>query len=391
MDYVDIGNVEPTGDISEVSQYKFEDAPSRARRKVRDGDVIISTVRTYLKAIAPIKAPPDNLVVSTGFAVIRPVRERLDTSFCKYALRSNEFINEVISRSVGVSYPAINASDLANIEVYVPPISKQRRIADYLDRETAKIDALIAAKQRLLALLAEKRRSLITQAVTRGLSADTPLKDSGVKWFAKIPGTWTMVKLKYVGTIGNGSTPLRDQKSYWQNGSFPWLTSTVVNDSIVGAPTELITEQALEECHLPIIEPNSVLVAITGQGKTRGKTSLLTYQATINQHLAFITPVKTRLLPHFLQFSLTSAYETLRTISEGMGSTRGALTCEQLGEFEIPLPLISEQRNILLNLQDKIKRIDLLSSTTMDAVQLLQERRTSLISAAVTGQIQTVA
>lgn len=143
----------------------------------------------------------------------------------------------------------------------------------------------------------------------------------------------------------------------------------------------------MKECHLPIVQPGSVLIAITGQGKTRGKAAFLPYQATINQHLAFITPSKGFLDSNFLQLLLTSAYEVLRTISEGMGSTKGALTCEQIGDFFIPLPPITEQRELVAKLQHQTQKIDLLSSVANDTIALLQERRTSLISAAVTGQL----
>lgn len=169
MQYVDISNVDSLGATGDIAIYRLEDAPSRARRRVRDGDVIISTVRTYLQAIAEVHNPPANVIVSTGFAVVRPRREVFDANYCKYAIREPEFLAEVERRSVGVSYPAINASDLGSIPVHVHPLSHQRAIADYFDRETARLDALMAAKNRLLGLLADKRHALITHAVTRGL------------------------------------------------------------------------------------------------------------------------------------------------------------------------------------------------------------------------------
>ena len=103
--YIDIGNVDSQGTIHDIVSYRFEAAPSRARRVVADGDVIVSTVRTYLQAIAPIENPPNNLIVSTGFAVVRPLNALLDREFCKYALREKHFLWEVESRSTGVSYP----------------------------------------------------------------------------------------------------------------------------------------------------------------------------------------------------------------------------------------------------------------------------------------------
>ena len=164
--YVDIGNVESSGKISEVSAYRFEDAPSRARRRVRDGDVIISTVRTYLQAIVHIRNPPENMIASTGFSVIRPLSE-FDANYCKHVLREQRFLAEVEKRSVGVNYPAINAVDLANIPIHIHPLFQQRAIADYLDRETGRLDELADRTRETIALLKERRASLIAAAVHR--------------------------------------------------------------------------------------------------------------------------------------------------------------------------------------------------------------------------------
>ena len=198
MEYIDIGNVEAGAGITGTATYRFEDAPSRARRRVRHGDVIVSTVRTYLQAIAAIIDPTPNLIVSTGFAVIRPLSDKLDPGFCRYALREPGFLAEVERRSVGVSYPAINSSDLAAIRIPFPPFPRQRAIATYLDRETARIDAMIAAKERLLALLAEKRRTFISHAVIRGLDPNAPMKDSGVDWLGEIPKHWSTERAKWL-------------------------------------------------------------------------------------------------------------------------------------------------------------------------------------------------
>lgn len=171
IEYVDIGSVSLDFGIERTEALAFRDAPSRARRRVRDGDVIVSTVRTYLKAIAPIVAPSENLIVSTGFAVVRP-QSALNPGFTKFVVQAGGFVDEVISRSTGVSYPAINASELMRIEIPVPSLEEQTAIATFLDRETSKIDALIAEQERLIALLAEKRQATISHAVTRGLNPD---------------------------------------------------------------------------------------------------------------------------------------------------------------------------------------------------------------------------
>src|SRR5690554_2797633 len=219
LKYIDIGNVDSHGTVHNVVTYKFEDAPSRARRIARHGDVIVSTVRTYLQAIAPIENPPENLIVSTGFAVIRPNGNIFDARFCKYALREKQFLWEVERRSVGVSYPAINTSDLADIRVSLPDIETQRLIADYLDRETARIDALVAEKEKMLALLEEKRAALISRAVTRGLDPNVPLKPSGLDWLGDIPAHWETKKIKHIASLRSGETITADSIS--DSGDYP--------------------------------------------------------------------------------------------------------------------------------------------------------------------------
>ena len=196
--YVDIGNVTSAGEVRGSEVYTFAAAPSRARRKVQHGDVVVSTVRTYLQAIAPIENPPENLIVSTGFAVVRPQPDVLAPGFCKYLLREGAFLAEVERRSAGVSYPAINASDLGDIFVRVPPLPEQLAAARFLDAEMDRLDRLAAARQRQLKLLAAKRRALIAQAVTQGLDAQVPRRASGVPWLGEVPAHWEVVRMKFL-------------------------------------------------------------------------------------------------------------------------------------------------------------------------------------------------
>ncbi|HNB43916.1 MAG TPA: restriction endonuclease subunit S [Burkholderiaceae bacterium] len=269
----------------------------------------------------------------------------------------------------------------------IPSFAEQSAIAIFLDLETAKIDALIAEQEKLLTLLAEKRQATISRAVTQGLNPDVPMKESGVAWLGKVPVHWSTCPLKFLAHIGNGSTPNRDNSAYWAEEGFPWLNSSVVNQEEVTSAQRFITPLALEECHLPIIEPPAALVGITGQGKTRGMATRLAFTATVNQHLAYIKPAEERLTLDYLLCVLAAAYDHLRTESEGVGCTKGAITCEQLGQLKVPLPKISEQIAIVSFLNAEIARLDTLTAEATRAIDLLKERRTALISAAVTGKI----
>ena len=224
IEYVEISSVDGVKGILSTETCQFKNAPSRARRRVQHGDVIVSTVRTYLKAIASVEHPVDNLVVSTGFAVIRP-RASLYPRFASYLFKTNYVVDEVIARSVGVSYPAINPSELVRIHAVVPPLNEQIAVAAFLDREIAKIDALIAKQERLIAVLQEKRQALISHAVTRGLNPDALVKDRGLEWLGEVPAHWGLTKVGHVSKVVRGQTPRPAGDPKYFNGDFiPWIT-----------------------------------------------------------------------------------------------------------------------------------------------------------------------
>lgn len=164
--------------------------------------------------------------------------------------------------------PGLNRDTIYSKYVLVPPRPQQLEIADYLDRKTMRLDGLLSIKQDILELLAEKRRALIGGLVTRGLNATAPLQDSGIPWATEIPAHWDVWKLGHAAVIGNGSTPSRSNVAYWTGGTMPWLTSSVVNQDEVTKADHFVTDLALRECHLPLVRSGSVLIAITGQGKT---------------------------------------------------------------------------------------------------------------------------
>lgn len=242
LSYVDITNVDSRGVIISPQDLRFQDAPSRARRKVQHGDTILSTVRTYLKAIAYVEHPPDNLIVSTGFAVLRPGPE-WRARFLYRLVQSHEFVETVVAHSEGVGYPAINPGELASLRVWLPPSLEQQAIAAFLDRETAKIDALVAKKERLIELLQEKRTALIARAATKGLDPSVRMRNSGVEWLGEIPAYWEVTRTKFAARLRSGHTPSRQHPEYWQDCTIPWFGLADVWQ-IRDGHTEYVTETA---------------------------------------------------------------------------------------------------------------------------------------------------
>ena len=162
--YIDIGNVTSDGVITLSEDMTFYDAPSRARRIIHKGDVIVSTVRTYLKAIAPIDFDASNIIASTGFAVLTPLA--IESSFLMYLMRNSTVIDQICSQSTGVSYPAISSSKISSISVVIPPIDEQRAIATYLDEKCGEIDTAIENIGKQIDAYKRLKRSLIDEVVT---------------------------------------------------------------------------------------------------------------------------------------------------------------------------------------------------------------------------------
>ncbi|MBO7563052.1 MAG: restriction endonuclease subunit S [Bacteroidales bacterium] len=163
IEYVEIGDVQYGKGITGSANYLFKDAPSRARRITRKGDIIVSTVRTYLKAVAVIKK--DGLIVSTGFVVIRP-KSNVDAQFLAYAILNSAIISEVEKNSVGTSYPAVNAWEVVDIKVPIPPIEEQKRIALYLSEIEKNTEKAIEGCGKIIQALQERKQIIINNVVT---------------------------------------------------------------------------------------------------------------------------------------------------------------------------------------------------------------------------------
>lgn len=166
FNYIDIGSVKFGEGITNFQNLNFKDAPSRARRIVKKDDVIISSVRTYLRAIAKIEESEIPQIASTGFVVFSSKTCKVLPQFLFYAISSENFVGKVEANSVGISYPAINASQIADFKIPLPPIHEQESIAKMLDSKCAQIDSLIAEKESLIADLTEYKKSLIFEVVT---------------------------------------------------------------------------------------------------------------------------------------------------------------------------------------------------------------------------------
>jgi type I restriction enzyme S subunit len=282
---------------------------------------------------------------------------------------------------------AIGWDDIKGAYIPLPSAEEQLTILNFLDHETAKIDALIEKQQQLIKLLKEKRKAVINHAVTKGLNPDVKMRDSGVTWFKVIPEHWKVGKLGYYSKISNGATPSRDNMDYWDGGSIGWLNSSKVNDICITKAEQFITKLALNQTSVQKVCKNDLVIAITGEGQTRGRVAICLINATINQHLASISIIDPTLSRNFLFYWLQSQYERIRHESSGAGSTKGAITCRDIVSYPLPIPPVSEQHKAVKFIKKVDKKFNALITNSKEQVNLLIERRTAIISAAVTGKI----
>ena len=380
--YVDIGGVDSLGRIVEKESLTFGSAPSRARRLVHDGDVIVSTVRTYLRAITPIIKPEPNLVVSTGFAVVKPGSD-FTTAYAAYALRAPYFVERVVANSKGVSFPAINESEMAAYALAVPPPREQRAIASFLDLETSRIDALMAKKKRLLELLQEQRAALIARAVTRGVEPNAAMKESRVQWLGQVPAHWQVRRLKYLASLNQESlgedTDPDLEIVYVDIGSVDSLGRIVQTESLTfgSAPSRarrrvrdgdviVSTVRTYLRAIAPIIDPVPNLVVSTGFAVVRPSNDLTSA---------------------YTAFTLRAPYFVEKVVANSKGVSFPAINESEVAAYMLAVPPPREQRAIAAFLNRETARIDALMARVHDAIDRLQELRTALISAAVTGKI----
>ena len=388
MEYIDIGNVDSSGRVSELASYRFEDAPSRARRRVRDGDVIISTVRTYLQAITQIREPSDNLVVSTGFAVVRPRPDRFDARYCRFALREPAFLAEVERCSVGVSYPAINATDLADIPISIHPLQTQRAIADHLDRETTRLDALVAAKQRLLALLAEKHRAVITRAVTCGLDPRVPLRDSGVPWLGQIPAHWRLTRLKFVVDV-RGGLALGKDYGFSDLEEYSYIRVANVQDGYLNLDEVKTVQIPKREAENYLLQTGDVLMNEGGDDDKLGRGCIWNGEVTPCLHQNHVFAVRPRLVePEWIDTWASSDAARFHFELHAKRTTNlASISAANLKELPLLVPPAEERREILCRCAGSVKQFLTAQSKIVSTAALLNERRAALIAAAVTGKL----
>ena len=305
-----------------------------------------------------------------------------------YLFRSEFLIGEVIASSTGVSYPAISANELMRLRFAMPSLEEQAGIAAFLDRETAKIDGLIGEQQQLVELLREKRQAVISHAVTKGLDPSVPMKDSGVEWLGLVPAHWEVKRLKRIATVQGGVAKGKDLAGQ-RTVTVPYLRVANVQDGYLKLETIATMEIPEGELDRYLLQPGDVLMNEGGDFDKLGRGYIWRGEIDPCSHQNHVFAVRPKSVgSEWLNAVTGSDYAQFYFMTRSKQSTNlASISSTNLMELPVVLPPVGEQNEILRFIEVQKVQFDALTAEAETAIRLLRERRTALISAAVTGKI----
>lgn len=364
--------------ISADNHYEFSKKAKPSRN-----DILMGKAASIGK-IARVKTDMEFSIWSP-LALIRPNVTACIPTFLEYTLKSKWLQAQIEALANSNTQLNIGMKDIPKLRLSLPPITEQTAIATFLDRETAKIDGLIAEQEKLITLLAEKRQATISHAVTKGLNPDVPMKNSGAVWVGIVPAHWDVRRVKDVSRLESGHTPSKQFPEYWENCEIPWVS---LNDSKYLAANDYISDTAVKINELGLANSSarvlpSATVVFT-RDATIGLAAITTRPMAVSQHLIAWCPTGQMESKYLLRvFNAMKNHldsytfgATIKTI--GMGDVKTLVT---------PVPPIAEQVEIVRFIDIETARLETLTTEATRGIALLKERRSALISAAVTGKI----
>jgi type I restriction enzyme S subunit len=370
--FLRIGNLRRDGitlDLSDLQRVEVPDGAEGARTCTRPGDLLFS-ITAYLGSVAVVPEDLEEAYVSQHVALARLKRRRLLPQWAAYLTVSHVGQNQLATSGYGGTKIQLGLGDVADIGMTVPPLVEQQVIAAFLERETAKIDALVAEQQRLIELLKEKRQAVISHAVTKGLNPDAPMKDSGIEWLGEVPAHWAVGSIKrFLTSLDSRRIPLSGEERSVRSGEYPYYGASGIIDWI----DEYIFDQELvlvSEDGANLIN-RSTPIAFVARGKY-----------WVNNHAHILRPFDD-VVDYW-----ADRIESIDLFPFVTGSAQPKLTIDALMNLVIAVP---PTRNDRLEIKEACRQVrgelSALIGEAEKAVALLQERRSALISAAVTGQI----
>ncbi|MCR4964894.1 MAG: restriction endonuclease subunit S [Bacteroidales bacterium] len=276
--------------------------------------------------------------------------------------------------------PSMTQTDLGNNHVCVPPLPEQQAIASYLDARCADIDKVVATQERRIELLQELKQSEITQAVTRGLNPNVPMKDSGVEWIGMVPEHWEVKKIKFFFDIFAGATPKTENKNYW-DGDIVWVTPAdyKTEDKFIDKGSRTITQQGYNSCNTQLVPPGSIIFS---KRAPIGTVAINNVELCTNQGCLSCVPKEVNSLFYYYVLSVATEFFDLL----GSGATFKEISADSYANVRLPYPDPTEQTEIANYLDSRCAEIDKQITAVKRQIELLREYKQSLITEVVTGK-----
>lgn len=371
-------------DCKYISQQDYESIIKRSA--VSKGDILMPMIGTVG---SPVLVEEKLEIAIKNLALFRTSEsnEKITVKFLHYFLNSKECSMQFSLEGRGGVQNFVSLGTLRNLGLPLITLNEQTQIANFLDHETAQIDTLIDKQQTLIKLLKEKRQAVISHAVTKGLNPDAPMKDSGVEWLGDVPKHWDLVPLKYLCSFSGGGTPTKDNLSYWTGGTIPWVSPKDMKSFWIDKTQDYITENAVKESSTKLIKAGSLLMVVrSGILQRTIPIAINTVDVTMNQDMRALQ-FNERMTSEYAANYIVGNVDKLLFAWSKEGATVESIEQEYLSNSLFPVPPIAEQQRIVDKINEQMKTFDSLVSKAQKAIQLMQERRTALISAAVTGKI----
>ena len=385
FNYIDIGSVTYGKGITTFQKFKFKDSPSRARRVVTPGDILISTVRTYLRAIACVNKSSIPQIASTGFLVLQADSSKLPPRFLMYAVLADSFICNVEAHSVGISYPAINASQIVHFKIPLPPSTEQIPLINYLDNHCSKIDVLLSKIHSSIEEYKKLKQAVITQAVTKGVRGEREMKDSGVEWIGEIPKEFDSVQLKFFCKLITDGTHFSPNTV---ETGLPYITAGDVH----GIGLDYNSAKRISEDDFQLLvaqgcQPLKGDVLLVKDGATTGRVGFVDSDTpcVILSSVAMLRPAD-KTDGHYLMYLLASDFLQKQILVSMAGSAMPRTTLTKLTKYIGLLPPLYEQKEIANYLDAKCAEIDRLIAKKEQLVKELESYKKSLIYEVATGK-----
>jgi type I restriction enzyme S subunit len=354
---------------------------------VEPNDLVLNKMKTWQGSIAISEYKG---IVSPAYFVYQPLPKLFDVAYPKYVhylMRNPMYVAQYLrlSKGIRVSQWDLDPEEFQRVELLLPAKDEQLKIFHFLDHETAKIDTLIEKQQQLIKLLKEKRQAVISHAVTKGLNPNAPMRDSGVEWLGEVPAHWVSSALKHYARV----VDCKHITAEFFDEGIPLASISEVKERYVNLATAKLTT---EKYYLDLIgggrkpQPGDIIYS---RNATVGEAALVAEnmpEFAMGQDVCLIR-MGEDVLPEYIHYVLKSGVVSNQLDLAMVGSTFKRINVDDIRNFAIALPSYNEQVEIAAELSRILDKYDILVTKAEATIELVSERRTALISAAVTGKI----